>query len=369
MKGGFLKFDKTINQWINNYPYGTPKHEYSESEKHALEELILNNTNLKTFWTMFNVNDYDFSIEKWMRIKKHLQEACRVRKNEAIQTYKINPDKYIGIDYSNNTELITKDKTHLDYYFLLIKARDNINDKIKDLIKEKGNQKQDLKENTKQDLKEKKNHYLFDSDSDSDSDSEPIPVKPISNKPVNSEPVKPISNKPVNSEPIPVKPISNKPVNSEPISNKPVNSEPISNKPVNSEPVKPISNKPANSNQVKPKSKKQTRKQSKALKRIDENNSKQSAPRRSERLALASNSNPVAPSNGPADSEHIKQPSFPRRSERLAKRYEIPSFKYPLVNADGEPYVIRKTISKPKLQRAKTISVPRNTSRKRIRSY
>ena len=47
--------------------------------------------NLKTFWTSFNVNDYDFSIDQWKDIKSDLQEACRLRK-EAARSYKVDPD-------------------------------------------------------------------------------------------------------------------------------------------------------------------------------------------------------------------------------------------------------------------------------------
>ena len=156
MKGGYLRFDPVAHKWINDYPHYKKKYKYSEHERLAVIKLIpKTGVNLKTFWESFNVDEYDFSIAQWKYIKHQLQEACRLRK-EAAHTYKVDPDKYANTDYSENTDLSVKDKSHLDYYFLLINARNQVHDKIEDLKDEQKRKIQEEEEKKRQEQEKKR---------------------------------------------------------------------------------------------------------------------------------------------------------------------------------------------------------------------
>ena len=156
MKGGYLKFDYATDEWINDYPHEKKKYKYSEHERLAVIKLIpKTGVNLKTFWKSFNVDEYDFSIDEWKYIKYQLQEACRLRK-EAAHIYKVDPDKYANTDYSENTDLSVKDKSHLDYYFLLVYARNQVHNKIEDLKDEQKRKIQEEEEKKRQEQKKER---------------------------------------------------------------------------------------------------------------------------------------------------------------------------------------------------------------------
>ena len=173
MKGGFVMHDGT--KWFVPIPTDielldfkkTYKYLYSNEEKQALTLLIPNGlpygVSMKQYWTDINDHIITFNMTTLMLIDKHLKEACKQRA-ENLETFNVYVEDFKNIDYKEerlkgqqialekktskasltsvkslhqpSLALNDKSESHLDYYFLLLNAREQINNRYKELNKQ-----------------------------------------------------------------------------------------------------------------------------------------------------------------------------------------------------------------------------------------